>query len=44
MVRSLLSGQPMNAASDTVNRTNGTVAQQIPNRVEADSLWYARLG
>jgi len=34
----------MNAANDTVDRTNVTSAQQAPNRVEADSLWYARLG
>jgi hypothetical protein len=44
MIRSLISGQPMNTANDTVDRTNATAAQQAPNRVEADSLWYARLG
>jgi hypothetical protein len=44
MVRSLITGQPMNTANDTVDRTNATAAQQAPNRVEADSLWYARLG
>jgi hypothetical protein len=44
MVRSLLTGQPMNTINDTVDRTNVTSAQQAPNRVEADSLWYARLG
>src|SRR3569833_1175104 len=44
MGRSLLTGQPMNGANDTVDRTNVTTAQQAPNRVEADSLWYARLG
>jgi len=44
MIRSLLSGRPMNGANDTVDRTNVTSAQQAPNRVEADSLWYARLG
>lgn len=44
MIRSLLSGRPMNGANDTVDRTNATSAQQAPNRVEADSLWYARLG
>lgn len=44
MVHSLLSGQPMNTGNDTVDRTNATSAQQAPNRVEADSLWYARLG
>lgn len=44
MVRSLLSGQPMNTVNGTVDRTNATMAQQAPNRVEADSLWYLRLG
>lgn len=44
MVHSLITGQPMNTANDTVDRTNVTAAQQAPNRVEADSLWYARLG
>jgi len=44
MIRSLLTGIPMNTAYGTVDRTNVTAAQQAPNRVEADSLWYARLG
>src|SRR5437667_9101822 len=44
MVHSLLTGLPMNTANSTVDRTNVTAAQQAPNRVEADSLWYARLG
>jgi hypothetical protein len=44
MVRSLVSGQAMSAANDTVDRTNATAVEQAPNRVEADSLWYARLG
>src|SRR5262245_16933629 len=46
MIRSMLSGQPMaNAAtSGVVDRTNVTSTQQAPNRVEADSLWYFRLG
>ncbi len=44
MVRSLLTGQPMNTANGTVDRTNVTSAQVAPNRVEADSLWYVRLG
>jgi hypothetical protein len=44
MVRSLISGQPMDTANGTVDRTNATAAQQAPNRVEADSLWYVRLG
>jgi hypothetical protein len=44
VVRSLLTGMPMDTANGTVDRTNATAAQQAPNRVEADSLWYARLG
>jgi hypothetical protein len=44
MVRSLIANQPMNTVNGTVDRTNATSAQQAPNRVEADSLWYARLG
>jgi hypothetical protein len=44
MVRSLITGQPMGVGIGTTDRTNATAAQQAPNRVEADSLWYARLG
>ncbi len=44
MVRSLLTGVAMNTATNTVNRENVTHNQQAPRRVEADSLWYARLG
>jgi hypothetical protein len=45
MVKSLITGQPMDATSGAVvDRTNVTTAQAAPNRVEADSLWYARLG
>ncbi len=44
MVRSLLTGQPMSGANTTVDRTNVTQAQQAPSRVEADSLWYGRIG
>ena len=44
MVRSLITGQPMSATSSVVDRNNVTSAQQAPRRVEADSLWYARLG
>jgi hypothetical protein len=44
MIRSLLTGQPMNTANGTVDRTNVTSGQVAPNRVDADSLWYARLG
>jgi hypothetical protein len=34
----------MSTVNGTVDRTNVTSNQQAPNRVEADSLWYARLG
>jgi len=44
MVRSLIANQPMSTVNGTVDRTNVTSNQQAPNRVEADSLWYARLG
>ncbi|MBI4508033.1 MAG: hypothetical protein HY698_00255 [Deltaproteobacteria bacterium] len=44
MVTSLVTGKPMTTSGDTVDRTNATSAQAAPNRVEADSLWYARLG
>jgi opacity protein-like surface antigen len=44
MIRSLLTGLPMNTYNGTVDRTNVTAAQEAPNRVEADSLWYVRLG
>jgi hypothetical protein len=44
MVRSLLTGLPMDGTNGTVDRNNVTSAQQAPNRVEADSLWYVRLG
>lgn len=44
MVKSLVTGQPMSGANDTVDRTNVTTAQMASNRVEADSLWYIRLG
>jgi len=44
MVRSLISNQPMSTVNGTVDRTNVTSNQQAPNRVEADSLYYVRLG
>jgi hypothetical protein len=44
MVRSLLSGAPMSASGMGVTRDNVAVTQVVPNRVEADSLWYVRLG
>jgi hypothetical protein len=44
MVRSLLSGQPMSTSGTGVTRDNVATTQMAPNRVEADSLWYARLG
>jgi hypothetical protein len=44
MVRSLVSGQPMSTANDSVDRKNVTTEQLAPARVAADSLWYVRLG
>jgi hypothetical protein len=44
MVRSLLLGQPMNATGDALNRNNVTSNQAAPNRAEADSIWFLRLG
>jgi hypothetical protein len=44
MIRSMLSGLPMGTTNGVVDRTNATAAQQAPRRVEADSLWYFRLG
>ena len=44
MIRSLITGQPMNTTNNTVDRNNVTAQQQAPNRVQADSLWYFRLG
>jgi len=44
MVRSLMTGQPMSATNNVVDRNNVTMAQQAPRRVEADSLWYVKLG
>lgn len=44
MVRSAISGRPVDATNQTTTRHNVTLQQQTPRRVEADSLWYARLG
>jgi hypothetical protein len=44
MVRSLLAGVPMAATNSSVTRDNVAPSQMAPNRVEADSIWYARLG
>jgi hypothetical protein len=44
MIRSLVTGQPMTTHGNTVDRSNVTATQQAPNRVQADSLWYFRLG
>jgi hypothetical protein len=44
MVRSLVTGKPMATTSDSIDRTNVTTAQAAPERAEADSLWYLRLG
>ncbi len=44
LVESLLTGKPLGVEGGTIDRTNVTDAQVSPNRVEADSLWYLRLG
>ncbi len=44
LVESLLTGRPLGVEGGTIDRTNVTAAQVSPNRVEADSLWYLRLG
>src|SRR5688572_30545967 len=44
MIRSLITGQPMSTTNNTIDRSNVTAAQQAPNRAQADSLWYFRLG
>jgi hypothetical protein len=44
VIRSLITGQPMNTANGTVDRNNVTSTQQAPNRVQSDNLWYVRLG
>src|SRR5262245_33943424 len=43
MARSIVTGRPMEGFN-VVDRTNVTAAQATPERVTADSLWYARLG
>ena len=44
MVRSMLNGQPMTGINETVDRNTVTNAQAAPKRVQADSLWYLRIG
>ena len=44
LVESLMTGKPLGVEAGTIDRTNVTNAQVSPNRVEADSLWYMRLG
>jgi hypothetical protein len=44
LAESLISGKPLGVELGTVDRTNVTNDQVSPNRVEADSLWYLRLG
>ncbi|MEL6545154.1 MAG: hypothetical protein AAFQ82_11050 [Myxococcota bacterium] len=43
MVRSVLNGTPM-SNDGSVSRDNVTADQAAPRRVEADSMWYLRLG
>jgi hypothetical protein len=44
LVESLLTGKPLGIEAGTADRNNVTSAQVAPNRVEADSLGYLRLG
>jgi hypothetical protein len=44
IVKSLLSGKPLSPDNDTIDRRSVTETQSSNNRVEADSLWYVRLG
>jgi hypothetical protein len=45
MVKSLLTGSPMGAEGNAIDRTNVTTTQSMPPaRVTADSLFYLRLG
>lgn len=44
MVRSLCTGAPLYATSSAVTRTNAASSQMAQNRVEADRLWYVRMG
>ncbi|MCG5054367.1 MAG: porin family protein [Myxococcales bacterium] len=44
LVRSLTTGAPVSPLSPAVTRHNVTAAQVAPRRIEADSVWYARLG
>ena len=44
LVESLLTGKPLGVEAGTVDRSNVTSLQVAPNRVEADSLGYLRLG
>ena len=44
LIRALITNQPVAVTNGVVDRTNVTSNQQAPRRVEADSLWYARLG
>jgi len=43
MVQSIVTGRPM-TGFNVIDRTNVTASQASVRRVEADSLWYARLG
>lgn len=44
LAEALITGKPLGVESGTIDRTNVTNDQVSPNRVEADSLWYLRLG
>jgi hypothetical protein len=44
LVRALLSGRDVGSMIKVVDRTNVTVTQTSPRRVESDSVFYVRLG
>src|SRR5215471_8119028 len=44
LVRALMTGQSMATGGTTVDRTNATVDQMAPRRVQADDLKYLRIG
>lgn len=44
MVRSLLTGKPLTNDNEGMTRTNVTDEQVVPNRAEADKVWFLRLG
>src|SRR5262249_38503537 len=44
MVKSLITGKPISAENGTIDRNTVTDTQASSNRIEADQVWYLRLG